>query len=194
MQRLKRTVEVAPPTLPGQVVLVRYRDAPVADSGVGSWVAEAGVGSSGDSGAEAGAALWDGQSDTDAALSDASAGDGCAGFGLLYERNMSAVGPNGVRVTLTATEPEPPGVGRNDWTACVESENGEPIEEARTAFTPFMPQHGHSSPTRASTAEQGGGYYDIDNIDFIMPGYWRNTVTISHATHDDVVELHLCLE
>jgi hypothetical protein len=78
--------------------------------------------------------------------------------------------------SLMSANPAPPSRGDNVWLLEVK-ESGVPSDgEAITVF-PFMPKHGHTTPTPAIVTPAGTpGQYTLDPVNFWMPGVWEVTI------------------
>jgi hypothetical protein len=77
-----------------------------------------------------------------------------------------------------AVELEPPAdgpvVGRiQTWRLRVAERDGQPVTQARIAFSGGMPRHGHGFPTRPRvTQEISPGVYALEGVKFSMSGWW----------------------
>lgn len=132
------------------------------------------------------AACSDGETNavvTDASTVDAGVSEaGCDGRGGPLEGlEVSAEADAGTRLTLSFVEAEPavPIVGNNSWLFRLEAD-GEPLEGAASGITvtPFMPDHGHGTPTAVGVAEERPGTYRFEPVHTRMSGYWEIRVDL----------------
>lgn len=91
---------------------------------------------------------------------------------------LGAADEGDLEVTMISADPAVPDVGNNVWEVSVTDAAGTPQAGCTATVVPFMPDHGHGiteQPTwTESTTEVG--VYTIDNMDWIMPGYWEVTI------------------
>lgn len=99
-------------------------------------------------------------------------------------------------VVLVESMPDPPAQGYNAWTLLVrEVATCAPVPGLVLDAVPFMPTHGHGSPTVPVITDLGDGTYGVDPLNLFMDGYWRVRITISsEALGDDRAAFHLCIE
>jgi|HubBroStandDraft_2_1064218.scaffolds.fasta_scaffold301594_1 hypothetical protein len=74
--------------------------------------------------------------------------------------------------------------GLDSWTIKVTDANCQPVDDLALTIKLWMPQHNHGWLASTSTGE-GGGVYDIGNMDFFMDGFWQVTITASGAATSD---------
>ena len=86
-----------------------------------------------------------------------------------------------VRVTVESVDPAVPARGNNFWVVQVADGAGAPLEGATISIQPFMPDHGHGSPSPASAEPLGGGRYQLSPLNFSMPGLWELRLGITPA-------------
>lgn len=83
------------------------------------------------------------------------------------------------------TSPQPPGRGTNlALFTITHHEGGAPAEGLRFTVEPWMPGHGHGSPTVPVVEEQGEGEYLVRAIDLTMAGEWELRVRITEPQQD----------
>lgn len=101
----------------------------------------------------------------------------------------------GLFVSISTALPTPPDVGDNAWTISVRTESG-PVEGLSLKVTPWMPLHGHGLvPPDYGASDLGGGLYQVDSFDLIMPGLWEFTVDCAgDSEQPDTTVLSLCAE
>jgi hypothetical protein len=119
----------------------------------------------------------------------------CAGADT-YVDGIEQTTPSGRTVKLMSASPTPPDVGDNAWTLEVLDAAGAPEEGLQLELLPWMPLHGHglSPPTYGST-EAGGGTYELETFDLIMPGLWQFTIDAGIATGEpDEAVFMFCAE
>lgn len=82
-------------------------------------------------------------------------------------------------LSLAQATPERPIVGNNSWLFDLEIE-GEAASGLTSAFTvtPFMPDHGHGTPTIVRIEEVEVGRYELEPVHTRMAGYWEVTVLV----------------
>jgi hypothetical protein len=81
--------------------------------------------------------------------------------------------------TLHSIDPDPSDIGDNDWQMSARSaEDDTPLSGCDLDILPFMPDHEHGS-NQPHGVEGEPSHYSIAGLRFIMPGYWRNTITIT---------------
>lgn len=98
---------------------------------------------------------------------------------------------SGRYVAIAEAAPTPPDVGDNSWVLSVRSDTG-PVEGLTPVVTPWMPLHDHGLvPADYSATDLGGGRYQVDTFDLIMPGAWEFTVDLGG---EDTAVLLLCAE
>lgn len=108
--------------------------------------------------------------------------EGCDGRGEpLTGLRVSTESDAGAKVTLSFIEgePMPPVVGNNSWSFRADVD-GEPLTGAAAAMTvtPFMPDHGHGTPTAVSVTEEEVGIYRFEPVHTRMAGYWEIRVDV----------------
>jgi hypothetical protein len=132
---------------------------------------------------------------TDGATSgrfDADAGAaGCDGRGKpLDGLEVSTENDAGEKITISFVEgePMPPIVGNNSWLFHLEAD-GEPITgvASEITVTPFMPDHGHGTPTAVTVEEERAGDYRFEPVHTRMAGYWEIRIDVD----SDVVSANL---
>jgi hypothetical protein len=110
---------------------------------------------------------------------------------LTFSSTVTVV-PANFEITLESTQPSPPAKGANHWRVRVEDSNGSPLAVDSVEAEPFMPDHNHGPP-RAPVVTRSGDVWDIDAIDFFMPGVWRMTITVKAGTREGAGEFFYCV-
>ncbi len=113
-----------------------------------------------------------------------------------FSAGIEKTGDNGtVKVTIESGDPAPPQVGNNTWMLMITDASGAPINDATVSVTPFMPVHGHGTPVTAVITPKGGGSYEADKVNFVMPGPWEITIDVSlTGGGSDSVMFPFCVE
>lgn len=90
------------------------------------------------------------------------------------------------RATLSPLS-EPLVVGRNDFELRVfrVAEGGAPVEGLEIEVEPWMPHHGHGSPSEPTVEEMGEGRYRIRSVDFSMEGEWELRILLTQGENQD---------
>lgn len=79
-------------------------------------------------------------------------------------------------------DPDPPVSGDNAVTLSLVDGDGDPVEGAELTVEPWMPGHGHGSPTEEDIeahSTDDDGVYHIHNINYNMGGFWELHVDVS---------------
>lgn len=80
------------------------------------------------------------------------------------------------------------------WTLHLETEDGQPVENAQIKVEGDMPQHGHGLPTRPQVTQYlGNGDYRVEGLKFHMPGWWIVEFDITSGDQTDHVTFNLIL-
>jgi len=111
-----------------------------------------------------------------------------------YVASLEKVSLLGMKVKIQTASPAPPANGVNDWLLTITDANGQPVENATLAVTPFMPDHGHGTSVRPVITSQPGGIYDVNPLYLFMPGVWRVSVTVQTDGGSDGVFFWFCIE
>jgi len=106
---------------------------------------------------------------------------------------MKTVGATGASFSITSANPSVVQQGLNDWIVAVHDTSGAPVDGTLTIL-PFMPDHGHGSPTNATITPQGGGVYDVSGINLSMRGVWQITLTIASSAVNDSAVFTFCVD
>ena len=109
---------------------------------------------------------------------------------------MAATSTLGQTVRIAQAQPTPPDVGDNAWTLEITDASGAPLSGLAVDVQPWMPLHGHGlSPARYAAADLGGGTYDVESFDLIMPGLWEFTVDLAAGGEaEDTAMFVLCAQ
>jgi len=95
---------------------------------------------------------------------------------------------------LMSATPAPPLRGDNSWVleldALSGSAMGAPVTGATMTVSPYMPSHGHYSPFDVQvTPMMVAGQYQLDPVNFSMPGVWETTIRVTGSTTDTAMYL-----
>ncbi len=50
---------------------------------------------------------------------------------------------------------------------------GDPMEDLVVTAVPWMPDMGHGTSVKPTVTNEGGGEYQLDNVNMFMPGRWE---------------------
>ena len=115
----------------------------------------------------------------DTAPGEADGGDSCTGEGDTYRVGLSKTSAAGsFSVELTDANPAPPALGINAWKLRIKDASGNAIAGATVNISLYMPKHRHSQPGTVGT-DQGGGTYDVTDLNLVMPGLFDITVEVT---------------
>lgn len=111
----------------------------------------------------------------------------------VYEPGLSKTGEAGLTFTIVEATPAPP--ARNDNTWIVElAQDGTPVAADDFDVMPFMPDHGHGTPTVTDvTPGAATGEYTLEPVNMFMPGLWEITLTASVGDVTDSVVFRFCI-
>lgn len=117
----------------------------------------------------------------------------------LYDEFSVGLAKTGEKVTVSFVDarPAPPIRDYNTWTMLVEDAEGEPIEGVEWELFPWMPDHGHGSPTPISVKEgENAGEYVLDPVDLFMAGRWTIDMTLALPDDggQDAVQFAFCIQ
>jgi hypothetical protein len=110
-----------------------------------------------------------------------------------FQPGMVAKGPAGASFTIVTAAPPMVQEGMNTWTVAIHDGTGAPVDGTVT-ISPFMPDHGHGSPTPATITPMGGGQYGIAGINLSMQGVWAITIGVTSPTVNDSVAFTFCVD
>lgn len=100
-------------------------------------------------------------------------------------RGNSATSDNGDFKVSFATEPSAIRRGSNAFEITLRDGADQPVTGAALKLQPYMPSHGHGSPTEAVVTESGEGVYRAADVVFDMPGLWWVTFHIRKGEAHD---------
>lgn len=93
---------------------------------------------------------------------------------------------HGTLVGSFSPAPDPPATGDNALAMRLARASGAPVVGAVVQLEPWMPAHGHGSPTVPTVVEVGGGAYRAEAIHLTMPGHWELAVLVDPGDGADV--------
>lgn len=103
----------------------------------------------------------------------------------------------GGELTMSFVEGEPavPVVGNNSWLFRLEVD-GRALSDvaADITVTPFMPDHGHGTPTLVRISEEEKGNYRFEPVHTRMAGYWEIFVDIETESIATKLSFGVCVE
>ena len=112
-----------------------------------------------------------------------------------YTAGMNRTTAGGLTVAIVESTPAPPLRGNNAWRVSITDDQQAPLDDMTITIFPWMPDHGHGTPSVPQIAPLGGGEYSIDPVNLWMAGYWEATITVGDgvAPGEDVV-FELCID
>jgi len=90
-------------------------------------------------------------------------------------------------VVAVRTSPQPPVRGVDAVQLQIADAAGSPVDGLSIEAVPWMPAHGHGTSTRPDVEPQGGGVYEITNVNLYMAGLWELRSTLQFAEGSDTV-------
>jgi len=119
---------------------------------------------------------------------------GCGGDGqpsgpvtFPSEALMSLPSDAGRFVVTVRTSPQPPVRGVDAVQLQIADAAGLPVDGLSIEAVPWMPAHGHGTSTRPTVEPQGGGVYQITNVNLYMAGLWELRSTLQFGEGADTV-------
>ena len=109
-----------------------------------------------------------------------------------FEPQLSFSDDAGITVKLMSSEPSPPKLGDNAWTIALADASGVPIAGASLVFKQWMVDHGHPGAKNPLIKDLGGGRYSLSPVNFNMPGYWENYLSVTTDTVDTMLTIKIC--
>lgn len=99
------------------------------------------------------------------------------------------------RVSITERG-EPVALGEfQAWTLRVTDPAGAPVTGAHLNLGGGMPRHGHGLPSQPRVrGEAAPGEYQVEGLQFSMPGWWELHVYVSKDRREDIATFNLLLE
>jgi hypothetical protein len=103
---------------------------------------------------------------------------------MTYAPNLSVSAPSGMKYILVQSSPAPPARGLDTWNLKVTDAAGTPQPGISLQIRTLMPEHGHGSSTTPTITNQGGGNYQVSQLNLFMPGVWKITFSNSPGFTD----------
>ncbi|HEY8927210.1 MAG TPA: FixH family protein [Polyangia bacterium] len=100
---------------------------------------------------------------------------------------MSLPSDAGRFVVTVRTSPQPPVRGVDAVQLQIADGAGAPVDGLSIEAVPWMPAHGHGTSTQPHVEPQGGGVYEITNVNLYMAGLWELRSTLQFAEGADTV-------
>jgi YtkA-like protein len=95
----------------------------------------------------------------------------------IYSAGMAQAGTSGaLAFEIVSVNGDAVAQGIDAWTIKITDANCAPVDGATVTVKAWMPEHNHGWTAATSTGE-GGGAYDIGNLDLFMDGFWQITIT-----------------
>ena len=85
---------------------------------------------------------------------------------------VSVTGDSGVLAAVATPTPNPPTTGQNTL-ALTLAAGAAPAASCALTVVPWMPAHGHGSAGTPTVVEAAAGQYEIEGVNYIMPGSWE---------------------
>lgn len=104
-----------------------------------------------------------------------------------YKDSLTAKGEKGVFSIELIPPKEGLMMGVNSLEIILHDAAGTDVPGARIAVTPWMPEHNHGVSEKPAVTDRGGGAYTVDNILFIMTGWWELTFEVAKGDLADKV-------
>jgi hypothetical protein len=102
---------------------------------------------------------------------------GCDLPSASYAAGMAQAGTSGaLAFEIVSVNGDSVAQGIDTWTVKITDANCAPVDGATVTTKAWMPEHNHGWTAATSTGE-GGGVYDIGNLDLFMDGFWQVTFT-----------------
>ena len=104
-----------------------------------------------------------------------------------YQESLAAQGEQGVYSLELIPPKEGLMMGVNNLEIILHDAGGRDVPGAKIAVTPWMPEHNHGVTEKPVVTDRGGGAYTVENLLFIMTGWWELTFDISKGDLSDTV-------
>ena len=100
--------------------------------------------------------------------------------GIIPLKGTTAQSDNYI-VSVVSASFDPAEEGMNDWVLRLEDHDRNLISNATIVAVPFMSVHNHvTNPASfTATAAEEEGEYELNDVNFIMPGPWEVTFTVT---------------
>ena len=92
------------------------------------------------------------------------------------------------------THPAPPPVEKlHSWTVRLLDRKHAPVKRARIKVSGDMPAHGHGLPTAPIAVERGRGLYQLQGMEFQMPGLWYVQLDVRAGARRDSIRIRFTI-
>ena len=92
------------------------------------------------------------------------------------------------------THPAPPPVEKlHSWTVRLFDRKHAPVKHARIKVSGDMPAHGHGLPTAPIAVERGRGLYQLQGMEFQMPGVWYVQLDVRAGSRRDSIRIRFTI-
>jgi hypothetical protein len=92
------------------------------------------------------------------------------------------------------THPAPLPVEKlHSWTVRLSDRRHVPVKHAHIKVTGDMPAHGHGLPTAPIAVERGGGAYQLQGMEFQMPGLWYVQLDVRAGSRHDSIRIRFTI-
>ena len=108
---------------------------------------------------------------------------------------LEKVSASGTHFILRSSDPAPPARGDNHMVLELRDSSAAPMAGATLTVRPFMPDHGHGTAVQAVITESTSviGQYDLDPVNFHMPGLWQLLITAGAVTDANTATFAFCI-
>lgn len=137
------------------------------------------------------------QAEHEHAGEDAGKDAACAGRGAPLSDLVVTPDDSSIRaaLTLVSASPARPIVGNNSWLFALTLDDAPASGlAAAISVSPFMPDHGHGTPTIVRVEEVEIGQYVLEPVHTRMAGYWEVTVLVEAPVGDLSFVVKVCVD
>ena len=89
-----------------------------------------------------------------------------------------------IEIRTWPAQPPPRGLDAVEYR--ITGKDGAPVDGLQIAVLPWMPAMGHGASVTPTVTALGDGRYQIDDVDFFMPGEWTLRTSIAGGATDNV--------
>ena len=99
---------------------------------------------------------------------------------------LEKISPSGIHFKLMESVPAPPARGDNHFILQLTDASSAAMPGASLTVVPYMPDHGHGTAGHVVIQESTTviGQYDVNPVNFHMPGLWQVIIRTSNAPSD----------
>jgi hypothetical protein len=92
------------------------------------------------------------------------------------------------------THPAPPPVEKlHSWSVRLFDRKHAPVKHAHIKVSGDMPAHGHGLPTAPIAVERGRGMYQLQGMEFQMPGLWYVQLDVRAGSRRDSIRIRFTI-